>query len=42
MPAAVPVTGALVGAAVACAGIAVWLAFFPPVAYRRWVSVRDA
>jgi hypothetical protein len=37
MPAAIPVTGALAGLAVVSAGVAVWLAFFPPDSYRRWV-----
>jgi hypothetical protein len=37
MPAAIPITAALAGIAVVCAGVAVWLAFFPPSSYRRWV-----
>jgi hypothetical protein len=37
MPAAIPITAALAGIAVVCAGVAVWLAFFPPASYRRWV-----
>jgi hypothetical protein len=42
MPAAVPLTGALAGVAVATAGVAIWLAFFPPAAYRRWLEARPA
>jgi len=42
MPAAIPVTGALSGLAVVCAGVAVWLAFFPPEVYRRWVRADAA
>jgi hypothetical protein len=38
MPAAIPVTAAVVGLAVASAGVAVWLAFFPPAPYRRWLA----
>jgi hypothetical protein len=37
MPAAIPITAALAGIAVVAAGVAVWLAFFPPSSYRRWV-----
>ena len=37
MPAAIPITGALAGIAVVTAGVAVWLAFFPPAFYRRWL-----
>lgn len=42
MPAAIPITGALVGIAVVSAGVAVWLAFFPPESYRRWVRAEAA
>ncbi len=38
MPAAIPVTGAIAGVAVVSAAVAVWLAFFPPASYRRWVT----
>jgi len=42
MPAAIPITGALAGIAVVSAGVAVWLAFFPPASYRRWVRAGAA
>jgi hypothetical protein len=38
MPAVIPITGALAGLAVITAGVAIWLAFFPPAAYRRWLT----
>jgi hypothetical protein len=42
MPTAVPLAGTVVGLALGCAGVAVWLAFFPPAAYRRWLEARVA
>jgi hypothetical protein len=42
MPAAIPITGALCGLAVVSAGIAVWLAFFPPASYQRWLRASAA
>jgi hypothetical protein len=41
MPAAVPATATVVAAAVACAGIAIALAFFPSQAYARWITSRS-
>jgi hypothetical protein len=37
MPAAVPLTAIVAGLAAVSAGVAVWLAFFPPESYRRWL-----
>jgi hypothetical protein len=42
MPAAIPITGALAGIAVVSASVAVWLAFFPPESYRRWLRAEAA
>jgi hypothetical protein len=40
MPAAIPLTAVSVGCAVICAGLAIWLAFFPPDRYRRWLHAQ--
>ena len=41
MPTAIPLTGAIAGVAIVSAAIAVWLAFFPPTPYQRWLRGRS-